>query len=89
MDIILNGFWIGHSAFSGVVVFHDGTHLCQIFGLRDHLFLVPVSYTHLDVYKRQPQERVVILLGKGTPKRRTPLGKGVTKRDPLIAFRCV
>ena len=40
MNIILNGFRIGHGTLSGVIVFHNGTHLCQIFSLRDHLFLV-------------------------------------------------
>ena len=39
MNIILNGFRIG----SGVIIFHDGTHLCQIFRLGDHLFLVLIQ----------------------------------------------
>ena len=40
MDIVFNRFRIGNGAFPSVIVFHDGTHLCQIFRLRDHLFLV-------------------------------------------------
>ena len=42
-----------YTSFSLSSLAYNLTNLfCQIFGCLDHL--IPVSYTHLDVYKRQP-----------------------------------
>ena len=52
------------------------------------LVLTPVSYTHLDVYKRQGQERErEITVGDGAPIR-TLLGRAVgIDVDPLVVER--
>ena len=61
--VVLDGLRVGNSAFPGMIIFHDGAHLCQILGFRNNFFFVLFQRGFDTLGKTVIVGRVFLILG--------------------------